>query len=136
MILDHSEMFYRALADIVLVTHLAFIVLVVAGALPVFRCRWFAWIHLPAATWGVFVEATGRICPLTTLENVLRIKAGQDGSATSFIEQYLLPVIYPAGLTRTGQQLLAALVVAVNAILYFLILFRMRRNRLTAVKSE
>ena len=110
----------------VLMTHFAFILLVVAGALAVFRYPWFVWIHVPAASWGAFVELTGRICPLTTLENFLRIHAGQEGYANSFVEQYILPVIYPVGLTRQVQLLLAVLVVAVNAIIYATILLRER----------
>jgi len=119
-------MFYRIAADMVLMTHFAFILLVVAGALAVFRYPWFVWIHVPAASWGAFVELTGRICPLTTLENFLRIHAGQEGYANSFVEQYILPVIYPVGLTRQVQLLLAGLVVAVNAIIYATILLRKR----------
>ncbi len=122
-------MFYRLAADAVLLSHLAFVILVVAGALPVFRYRWFAWIHLPAAAWGIFIESTGRICPLTTIENALRAKAGQQGYAGSFIDHYLLPVIYPAGLTREVQVGLAGLVLAVNAILYLLVLRYHRNSR-------
>ena len=119
-------MFYRVAADLVLVAHFAFIILVVAGALVAFRFSWFAWIHIPAASWGAFVELTGRICPLTTLENFLRVHAGQEGYANSFVEQYIFPVIYPAGLTRQVQLLLAGLVVAVNVIIYAMILLRKR----------
>lgn len=122
-------MLYRIAADMVLMTHFAFILLVVAGALAVFRYPWFVWIHVPAASWGAFVELTGRICPLTTLENFLRIHAGQEGYANSFVEQYILPVIYPVGLTRQVQLLLAGLVVAVNAIIYATILLRKRAAR-------
>jgi hypothetical protein len=119
-------MFYRIAADLVLVAHFAFIILVVAGALVTFRFSWFAWIHIPAASWGAFVELTGRICPLTTMENFLRVHAGQEGYANSFVEQYIFPVIYPAGLTRQVQLLLAGLVVAVNVIIYAMILLRKR----------
>ena len=129
-------MFYRIAADFVLITHLAFIVLVVAGALLVLRIPWFAWIHLPAATWGAFVELTGRICPLTTLENALRIRAGQEGYAISFVEQYVLPVIYPAGLTRSIQFWLAGLVIAINAILYTWIVFDKRRSGPASAETD
>lgn len=122
-------MFYRLAADLVLLTHFAFIILVVAGGLAVFRYPWFAWIHVPVASWGAFVEVTGRICPLTTLENFLRIHAGQEGYANSFVEQYVFPVIYPAGLTRQVQFVLAGLVVAVNAIIYATIMLRRRAAR-------
>ena len=122
-------MFYRIAADLVLMAHFAFIILVVAGALAAFRFPWFAWIHIPAASWGAFVELTGRICPLTTLENFLRVHAGQEGYANSFVEQYIFPVIYPTGLTRQVQLLLAGLVVAVNVIIYATILLRKRTVR-------
>ena len=121
-------MFYRIAADLVLATHLAFVILVVAGAVLVCRYGWFVWVHVPAAAWGAFVELTGRICPLTILENLLRINAGQAGYANSFVEHYIMPVIYPAGLTRNVQLWLAGLVVAINAILYTWILLRKRRR--------
>jgi hypothetical protein len=122
-------MIYRIAADFVLMTHFAFIVLVVAGGLVVCRYAWFAWIHIPAASWGAFVELTGRICPLTTLENILRIRAGQEGYVDSFVEHYIVPVIYPAGLTRHVQFLLAGLVIAANVIIYATILLRKRAAR-------
>jgi len=129
-------MLYRIAADLVLVTHLAFIILVVAGALLVLRYRWFIWVHVPAAAWGAFVELTGRICPLTTLENSLRIHAGQQGYASSFVEQYILAVIYPAGLTRNVQFWLAALVVTVNAILYSWIVLHQRKSDKTVPDTD
>jgi predicted tellurium resistance membrane protein TerC len=122
-------MIYRIAADLVLVAHFTFIVLVVAGGLVAYRYAWFAWIHIPAASWGAFIELTGRICPLTTLENFLRIRAGQEGYANSFVEHYILPVIYPAGLTRHVQLVLAGLVVAINVIIYATILLRKRKAR-------
>lgn len=128
-------MFYRTAADLVLVTHLAFVILVVAGAVLVFRYPWFAWIHVPVATWGAYVELTGRICPLTTLENYLRINAGQEGYANSFVEQYIVPLIYPAGLSRNVQLWLAGLVVAINVILYAWILLRKRSARQNDAKK-
>lgn len=119
-------MLYRLAADLVLLAHFAFIILVIGGGLVVLRYAWFAWIHIPAACWGAFVELTGRICPLTIWENWFRLRAGQEGYDVSFIEQYVLPVIYPAGLTRDIQLLLAAVVVAANAIIYAMILLRNR----------
>ena len=123
-------MIYRVAADFVLVTHFAFIVLVVAGGIIVFRYSWFVWIHIPAACWGAFVELTGRICPLTTIENFLRVRAGQEGYVDSFIQHYILPVIYPAGLTRNIQLILAGLVITVNVIIYTAV-FLCKRTRKT-----
>ncbi len=106
-------------ADAVVVLHLAFVVFVVAGGLPVLRWRWLAWLHLPAAAWGALVEFCGWVCPLTYLENALRGEA----SATTFIERILLPILYPdlaqAGvLTPAVRIALGCAVVAVNATIY------------------
>lgn len=125
-------MIYRIAADGILLIHLGFILFVVLGALAVFRLPRFAWIHLPAAAWGAFVELSGRLCPLTTLENVLRTRAGQAGYADSFIEHYLVSIIYPAGLTRGMQLSLAGFVVVVNVILYALLI----RRRLAMSQSR
>jgi len=111
-------MSYRLAADAVLLLHLAFIVFAVLGGVFAARRRWVVLVHLPAAAWGAFVEITGRICPLTHAENSLRAKAGQSGYAESFIEHYLLAVIYPAGLTRDVQFVLAGVVVVVNVAIY------------------
>ena len=119
-------MFSRLAADAVLLVHLMFILFVLLGAAMSLRWRWMPFIHLPAAAWGFFVEVTGRICPLTYLENYFRLQAGQSGYAESFIEHYLLAVIYPAGLTREIQFALAGLVVAVNAAIYGWLWFQRR----------
>jgi hypothetical protein len=116
-------------ADAVLVVHFAFIVFVVGGALLAFRFSWMPWLHLPAAAWGIWVEIAGRICPLTTLENDLRLRAGLTGYKDSFIEHYLFPVIYPSGLTRGMQLAIAAIVIVTNTALYFLLLRRRRKTR-------
>lgn len=111
-------MLTRLAADAVLLVHLGFILFVVLGGLPALRWRWLPAIHLPAAAWGFYVELAGRDCPLTWLENHLRRLAGQEGYGESFIEHYLLALIYPAGLTREVQFVLAGLVVAVNVVVY------------------
>jgi len=121
-------MVQRALADLVLLLHLGFIIFVVAGGLLALRWRWAPIIHLPAAVWGVFIEASGGICPLTPLENALRRAAGSSGYAGSFIEHYLVPVVYPDSLSHTVQLVLAGLVVLANGFVY-LVVCRRRRAR-------
>lgn len=96
-------MAYRLAADGVLILHLAFIVWVVCGALAVLWRPHLAWWHLPALAWAVALELNGWRCPLTPLENLLRMRAGQAGFEGGFIEHYLLGVIYPNGLTPTIQ---------------------------------
>lgn len=111
-------MLYRLGAEAVLLLHFSFIAFVLFGALLALRWRRVVLAHLPAAAWGCFVELTGRICPLTYVENDLRSRAGLSGYSEGFIEHYLLPVIYPAGLTRHVQFALAGLVVIVNVAAY------------------
>lgn len=111
-------MAYRLAAEAVLLLHLAFIVFALLGAALIARWRWVVWLHLPAAAWGAFVELSGRICPLTHLENAWRLEAGLSGYAGSFIEHYLLALIYPDGLTREIQFVLALVVLLVNLALY------------------
>ena len=111
-------MYFRIAADGVLLLHLSFILFAIFGGALAARWRWIPLVHLPVAAWAFFVEMTGRICPLTYLENDLRVRAGDSGYAESFIEHYLLGVIYPAGLNREVQFVLAATVVVVNIAIY------------------
>ena len=108
----------RLLAAAVLLAHLAFILFDILGGVLVAWRRWFVFIHIPAAIWGVIIEVSGWICPLTYIENHLRREAGQSGYPESFIEHYLLPVIYPAGLTGETQVMLAIAVVGINMAVY------------------
>jgi hypothetical protein len=120
---------YRALADFVLVLHLAFVLFVVLGGLLVVRWPRLAWLHIPAAIWGVLIEYSGWICPLTPLENSFRIKGGEAGYSGGFIEHYIQPTLYPAGLTRSTQLVLGSLALIVNLAAYGIVLSRWR-NRL------
>lgn len=121
-------MMYGLLADGVLVLHLLFIVFVVAGGLLVLRWPRLALAHVPAVVWGVWIELSGNDCPLTGIENSLRLKAGESGYSGGFIEHYLMPVIYPQGLTRELQYLLAAGVVIINLAIYGWLIYRRKRG--------
>jgi hypothetical protein len=118
---------YRALADLVTVVHLAFVLFVVLGGLLVLRWRWLAFLHIPAAVWGVLIEYTGWICPLTPLENSWRRLGGEAGYSGGFIQHYIQPVLYPAGLTRGTQIVLGSLVLIINLTAYGVVIAR--RNR-------
>lgn len=121
---------WRFLADALVVAHLAFIGFVLLGGLLVARWRRLVWLHLTAALWGIWIETSGAICPLTPLENHLRRLAGGSGYRGGFVEHYLIPVIYPRGLTPTVQAWLAVIVLVVNATIYSAILIRrMGRSR-------
>ena len=120
-------------ADVVLLAHFAFIVFVVIGGLLVLRLPRFAWLHVPAIAWAVFVEATGRICPLTYVDNAFRAHAGLAGYGGDFLSHYLLRLIYPAGLTPATQGVLALIVVAVNAAIYARWFARRQQRRRAAM---
>ncbi|MDQ8022873.1 MAG: DUF2784 domain-containing protein [Moraxellaceae bacterium] len=117
-------MIWRTLADAVLVLHLAFVLFALLGGLLALRWRWLAWLHLPALAWGMWIELSGGICPLTPVENALRQRGGEAGYAGGFIEHYLLPLLYPPGLTRETQWVLAAVLAAVNLAVYCRLLWR------------
>jgi len=111
-------MLYGVLADLVVILHLAFVVFVLFGGLLALRWRRVRWLHLPAVAWGAAVEFGGWICPLTPLEIWLRMQGGESGYSSDFIEHYILPLLYPADLTREVQIVLGAMVVAINLAIY------------------
>ncbi|NIP17163.1 MAG: DUF2784 family protein [Xanthomonadales bacterium] len=111
-------MIQRLAADALLILHLLFVVAVVLGGLPVLRWPRLAWIHLPVVAWGFTVELTGWICPLTPLEQRLRLAAGEGGYQGGFIDHYLVPLLYPEGLTTATRMLYAALVLGINLAIY------------------
>jgi hypothetical protein len=120
---------WAILADALLVLHGAFIVWATFGALAVWRWPKLAWAHLPALAWGVWIEATAGICPLTPLENLLRQRAGQRGYDTSFIDHHLGALIYPQGLTPAAQGRIALGLAVFNLVVYGLLWRRRRRAR-------
>ena len=122
-------MLYRVAADLLVLIHLAFILFVVAGGFSVFKWPWMAVLHVPAAIWGVLIEFSGWICPLTPWENQLRSLAGQEGYAGGFIEHYILQLVYPPDLTREIQFFLGAAVMMINLLIYAVVLFRLMRRR-------
>ena len=119
---------YRLLANAVVVVHALFIVFIVFGGFLAWRWRWVAVLHVPCAVWGVLIEYNGWICPLTPLENSLRMRARQQGYSGGFVEHYLLPAIYPAGLTPRIQVVLGTAVLVVNVITYAVLVRRLMRG--------
>lgn len=122
-------MAYRALADLVLVAHVAFIVFVALGGVLVRWRRWIALAHLPCVVYGAAVELLGWICPLTSLENRLRVLGGERGYPGGFIEHALVPLVYPHALTPRIQVALGILVAAGNVAVYAWALRRPRAHR-------
>jgi hypothetical protein len=118
-------MIYWIGANVVLIIHLVFVIYVLCGGLLILRWKWSVVLHVPAVLWGALLEFRGWICPLTPLEQRLRMAAGQKGYSGGFVEHYLLPILYPEGLTHEIQILLGTLVVVVNGAIYFFCLYRL-----------
>jgi len=118
----------RLLADLVVLVHFAFLLFVVAGGLLVLRWPRLAWAHIPAAIWGVLIEFSGWICPLTPLEVSLRHRGGEAAYTGGFIAHYVMGVLYPEGLTRRVQFVLGAAVLALNLAVYGTLVARARRR--------
>ena len=122
-------MIARLAADAVVALHLAFVVFVVLGGMLAWRNPMLAWLHLPAALWGAYAELTATVCPLTPLENALRASAGAAGYSGSFVEHYVMPLLYPVGLTPGDQRWLGALVIGINVVVYAIAFVVARRRR-------
>ena len=114
----------RVLATLVVLVHMAFVAFVVAGGALALRWPRVAWIHLPAALWGAMIAIEGFICPLTPIENWLRVRGGARGYDTGFLEHYLLPILYPVAMTRELQIATGSVVVVLNALVYWRVVRR------------
>ena len=123
-------MLYSILADLVVLVHAGFVLFVVLGGLCALRWRRAVWFHLPAALWGAGIELLGGICPLTPLENHLRRLGGEAGYTGGFVEHYVLPALYPDGLTREIQLALGLFVIVFNVVVYTIV-FNKRSDRST-----
>lgn len=119
-------MIWQALADGLVVVHLAFVAFVVFGGFLAWRWPRTVFAHLPALVWGLWVEVSGQICPLTYLENQLRQLAGEAGYRGGFLEHYVVSILYPPGLTRTDQWILGGVLLGLNALAYGRLLARRR----------
>ena len=122
-------MTYALLADVTMLVHGLFVLFVIGGGVAVLRWPRLAWLHLPAAIWGVAIEVGGWICPLTDLENRWRRLGGESGYTESYVQHYLEPLLYPLGLTRNDQVFLGILALLLNATFYSLFLVQLRRTR-------
>jgi uncharacterized membrane protein YhhN len=123
-------MIYRVLADAVVLFHFSFVLFVVLGGFLLRRWPRLVYLHVPIAVWGVLIEFAGWICPLTPLENHLRRLGGEAGYEGGFIDHYIIPVLYPGGLTRTLQYVLGIAALLIN-ILAYVLYFRRRREEKT-----
>ena len=120
---------YRILADATVGIHLLFVFFAVFGGALALRFPRAGWIHLPAVIWAAGIECLGGICPLTHLENYFLRQAGLAGYPGGFIDQYLMPILYPANLTRPVQIVLGAGVLLINIIIYIFVWMKRRKSQ-------
>ena len=121
-------MLYSYLANLVVLVHFGFILLVIFGGILVYYRKKLIWLHLPALVWCICIEFFGWICPLTPLENKLRYMSIQAGYEGGFIEHYVMSIIYPEGLTRNIQIMFGVFVIVFNLIVYFVFFIRRQKN--------
>ena len=117
-------MIYRVLADALVVIHLIFVLFALLGGLLILKWKKVIWGHVPAVLWAVWIEWQGWICPLTPLENWLRGQAGEGWYQQGFIDHYIVPVLYPIGLTREWQIVFGAIVFVLNLMIYSWVWYR------------
>jgi len=122
-------MFFRLAADLLMIIHLSFIIFVITGGFLVLKWRSIMYLHIPAAVWGALIELQDWICPLTPLEQHLRQAGGQRAYSGGFVEHYVEPIVYPAGLTREMQILFGLVVIAVNLLAYGWLLIGRQRDK-------
>lgn len=118
----------RIAADLLVILHLGFIVFVLIGGLFVLRWRWVLFLHVPAAVWGTLIELLGWRCPLTPLEQYFRQLNGLSYHG-GFVDHYILPLVYPAELTRQMQIFFGISVVVINGVIYGFLIARHMRSR-------
>ena len=119
---------YEIGADLALIAHFAFIIFVVFGALLSIVSTKIIYLHVPALIWGIYIEITHSVCPLTYLENWFLEKANLSAYSESFIQHYLIPIVYPKNLTEDLQIYLAIVLMVANAIIYGLIIIKSQRK--------
>ena len=124
-----KPMLLRIAIDSVVLIHFAFILFVALGGLLVLRWPKVTWLHIPAAVWGALIEFFGWACPLTSFEVMLQKKIGRTGYSGGFVDAYVMPIVYPPGLTRSTQIALGVGVVALNCALYGWVILRQLRKK-------
>ena len=118
---------YEFFANLTLIVHLIFILFVIFGGLFFFIFSKIIYIHLPALLWGIYIELTNSVCPLTYLENWFLNKAELATYSNGFINNYLYPIIYPEGLTNNIQIYLGITLIVINILIYGFIFKNFKR---------
>ena len=125
--LEFKTAMYELLANLTLVTHLIFILFVIFGGMLFYIFSKIIYIHIPSLLWGIYIELTNSVCPLTYLENWFLYKGELSTYSNDFINNYLFPIIYPAGLTAEIQIYLGVSLIVINILIYGLILKNLKK---------
>ena len=118
---------FEILANITLVIHITFVLFVIFGSLLFFVTPKVIYLHLPSLVWGSYVEFSGSICPLTYLENWFLYQGNLTTYSNSFIQNYILPIIYPKNLSSELQIYLGTALIIINIIFYLLIILNLKK---------
>jgi len=124
-----SSTLYLVLAELTILLHFLFVAFVVLGGVTVFRWPRLMYFHLLALAWGIYIELSGGICPLTPLENHFRYLAGIQPYEGGFINHYLMPILYPRGLTHNIQLWFAFVLIIINLLIYSVFIYLQRKKR-------
>jgi len=124
-----SSTLYLILAELTILLHFLFVAFVALGGVAIFRWPGLMYTHLLALAWGIYIELSGGICPLTPLENHFRHLAGIQPYEGGFINHYIMPILYPKGLTHNIQLWIAFGLIIFNLLIYSLFIYRQRKIR-------
>ena len=119
---------YEYLANITLLVHLIFILFVIFGGFLFFLFSKIIYFHIPALIWGIYIEFTNTICPLTYLENWFLFKSDLTTYSNGFINNYILAFVYPKDLTADIQFYLGIALIIINIIIYGFIIKNIKKN--------
>ena len=120
---------YSILADIVVYIHFGFVFFVIFGGLIYYLWSNCPYLHLPAIFWGLWIELSGSVCPLTPIENWLIEHSGGASYRSSFIEQHITQFLYPTDLDQNIKYYLAAGLIVINLIIYIHIIRKRGRRK-------
>ncbi len=119
---------YELFANFTLIIHLIFILFVIFGGLLFFKFPKVLYAHFPSFIWGVYIEFSSFVCPLTYLEKWLLNRSNLNSYSNTFIQNYILPVIYPDNLTYDFQIFLGLFLIIINVVIYSIIIFKVRKK--------
>jgi Protein of Unknown function (DUF2784) len=102
---------WSAVADVIVVAHLAFLVFVAVGGILAWRWPRLIWLHVAAVVWAVSILVVGQDCPLTDLQRLAERVGDEALDHRGFVDRYLEGVLFPERCTTALRVLMGALAV-------------------------